>query len=119
MIHELKCEPEYFREIVNDNKLFEVRKNDRDYRVGDLLALNECEHDENADCDCYTGNSLLCMVTYMLNDERFCKDGYVIMGIEKCTVNFKGCGPVSVMNTVERIKGGLGELPYYRGDNEN
>ncbi|HGS9341836.1 TPA: DUF3850 domain-containing protein, partial [Clostridioides difficile] len=29
MIHELKILPQYFKEVVNGNKNFEVRKNDR------------------------------------------------------------------------------------------
>jgi len=41
MIHELKTWPEYFEEILTGKKTFEVRKNDRDYKVGDTLILKE------------------------------------------------------------------------------
>lgn len=39
--HELKCWPEFFEESVTSRKLFEVRENDRDFRVGDTLWLRE------------------------------------------------------------------------------
>jgi hypothetical protein len=40
-VHELKCWPDYFRAIVEGRKPFEIRKNDRDFRVGDELHLLE------------------------------------------------------------------------------
>lgn len=40
-IHELKIWPPYYREVVNGVKTFEVRKYDRDFRVGDILILKE------------------------------------------------------------------------------
>ena len=41
MIHELKCFPEYFQDVIDGKKTFEIRLHDRPYQVGDLLALNE------------------------------------------------------------------------------
>lgn len=41
MHHEIKCEREYFREIMSGRKKFELRKNDRDYKVGDTFCLIE------------------------------------------------------------------------------
>ena len=39
--HELKTLPEYFELVRTEVKNFEVRKNDRDFKVGDLLILKE------------------------------------------------------------------------------
>jgi len=39
--HELKILPQYFRELYRGNKTFELRKDDRDYQVGDYLVLRE------------------------------------------------------------------------------
>lgn len=40
-IHELKIYPQYFIEILNGNKTFELRKDDRGFEVGDTLILKE------------------------------------------------------------------------------
>ncbi len=39
--HELKALPIFFQHIWNGTRTFEVRKNDRDYRIGDTLYLRE------------------------------------------------------------------------------
>jgi hypothetical protein len=75
MIHELKILPEYFDAIVKGRKTFEVRRRDRDYQVGDLLALNEWN------LETYTGRSCFAQVVYILDNEDYCKEGYVILGI--------------------------------------
>ncbi|MFK4941218.1 DUF3850 domain-containing protein [Lactococcus petauri] len=37
--HELKLDVKYFNEVKNGTKNFEIRKNDRDFKVGDILIL--------------------------------------------------------------------------------
>lgn len=76
MIHELKILPEYFYLVRCRIKTFEIRKNDRDFKEGDMLALNEWNTDNG-----YTGNSILVGVDYILSDPQYVKEGYVIMGI--------------------------------------
>lgn len=39
--HEIKTWPDYFEAVVLGLKTFEIRKNDRDYQVGDVLVLRE------------------------------------------------------------------------------
>ncbi|WP_413641489.1 DUF3850 domain-containing protein [Mycobacterium sp. RTGN5] len=39
--HELKSWSEFFRPIVSGERAHELRRNDRDYRVGDRLILRE------------------------------------------------------------------------------
>ena len=90
MIHELKIAPQYFRDVQTGKKGFEVRKFDRLFHIGDLLALNEY------DGQCYTGNSILVYIDYMLSDPEYVKSGYVILGIKPCAVqrmddNFNQC----------------------------
>lgn len=84
--HELKTWPEYFQAAWDGNKTFELRKNDRDYQVGDKLILREWCLDKND----YTGLSITKRVSYILKDaegfkydELGLKDGYVIMGFEQ------------------------------------
>ncbi len=82
MIHELKTLPQYFNAVVSGEKSFEVRKFDRPFHKGDLLALNEFD----AERKCYTGNSCLVYIDYILTDTEYVKSGYAILGIKPCSV---------------------------------
>ena len=84
MIHELKTLPGYFEDVLAGRKSFEVRKNDRDFREGDLLALNEYGKDG------YTGRCCLVSIDYILNDKNYCLKDYVILGIKPCGVGIYG-----------------------------
>ena len=81
MIHALKIHPEHFENVISGKKTFEVRKFDRTYCVGDLLALNEYD-------DGYTDRCCLVYIDYILKDEDYCKKDMVILGIKPCIVNF-------------------------------
>lgn len=83
MIHELKTLPEYFEAILEGKKLFEIRKDDRPFRVGDILALNE--YDDVAKG--YNGRSCLVYVDYILRDKEYCKSGFVCMSIKPCLIS--------------------------------
>ena len=82
MIHELKEHPIYFEDVISGIKTFEVRKADRPFKVGDLLALNEYDPDTKE----YTNRCCLVYIDYILNDSNYCKEGYVILGIKPCFV---------------------------------
>lgn len=45
MIHILKCIQPYFDDVASGNKTFDLRKDDRNYQVGDRLDLFEGEED--------------------------------------------------------------------------
>ena len=80
-IHELKCWPEFFLPLKDRTKEFELRKNDRDYKVGDYLLLRE--FDPGFD-DGYTGRKTYRQVQFVLSVDRApdgLKDGYVILGL--------------------------------------
>ena len=74
--HDLKISTKYYRDIESNGKRFEVRKNDRDFKVGDILNLREFAGEE------YTGRKIVCEVKYILDNPDYCKDGYVIMQID-------------------------------------
>lgn len=74
--HELKCWPAFFLPVVCGVKTFEVRKNDRHFKVGDVLWLREWDPDTEE----YTGRDARVRVIYMLHDFGL-EDGYVVMGI--------------------------------------
>lgn len=81
--HYLKTVNPFFMDVYNEKKNFEVRLNDRNYQVGDTLHLQEFVPPET-----YTGREIRADVIYLLDDARFCKDGYVVMGIEVYAHNF-------------------------------
>jgi hypothetical protein len=71
--HSLKTLRPFFEAIKLREKTFEIRKNDRDYRVGDTLIL--CEWTGEA----YTGRMLDTEVTYITDYDQ--QPGYVVMGL--------------------------------------
>lgn len=96
MIHELKCAKEYFEAVVSGKKSFEVRKNDRQYAVGDFLAMNEVQYVPEIRTDgdgviteqvpTYTGRSCLVEVVYILQNDQYLQPGYVCMSIRPCAI---------------------------------
>ena len=75
--HELKVWPDYFAALIDEEntKSFEIRENDRDYRVGDWLRLREWNPNTND----YTGSAISVRVTYMTDYMQ--QPGYVVLGI--------------------------------------
>lgn len=64
-IHRLKIDKQYFRSIKNETKTFEIRYNDRDYKVGDYII--------------FPGNWIY-EITYITNYNQ--KTNYVVMSIK-------------------------------------
>ena len=79
MKHLLKILPEYFKEVVKGTKTFEVRKNDRPFKVGDILVLAEyCISIQS-----FTGRVCEKKVTYILEGGSFGVDkSFVVMGLQ-------------------------------------
>lgn len=75
--HYLKTWPEYFVEVKKGFKTFEIRKNDRDFKRGDFLILQEYLPDSNK----YTGEEIKVIVTYVLDKQPFVPEGYICMSI--------------------------------------
>ena len=76
-IHTLKIQPKYFSAVLHGTKNFELRKDDRDYQVGDLITLREYENGQ------YTGKAIKNLpIKYILRDcpEYGLKEGYCIFG---------------------------------------
>ncbi len=85
MIHAVKCEKVYFDEMFFGNKTFEIRKNDRNYKAGDYLGVNEWLPEKEK----YTGRSLLFKITYILDNQEFLQKNYVALGIRQCIPSLK------------------------------
>lgn len=76
MVHELKIAPNYFEKVVSNEKSFEVRYDDRNFQVGDILKLMEFVGGS------YTGRSVYVKVTYILRDFEGLQPNFVVLSIE-------------------------------------
>lgn len=78
MVHKLKTWPQYFQRVLDREKKFEVRKNDRDYQVGDILELQEYDPEFKE----YSQRYICGRVTYILHGPDFgIEKGYCVMSL--------------------------------------
>lgn len=75
-IHKVKISSEFFEDVESKIKNFELRKNDRDYKVGDKLKMFEVKEGT------YTGRTIEADIIYILEEFKGLKEGYCILGIE-------------------------------------
>ena len=82
-LHELKIKEEYFDSILHNLKTFELRKNDRDYKVGDLIHFVNVDNSEFK-----YGDLFVFQITYILKDvpEYGLDKDYCILGIKKLEI---------------------------------
>lgn len=72
-VHQIRLAKPYFDDVANGIKTFELRKNDRGYKKGDILEMMEFADGKN------TGRMVKVLVTYILEDYTGIEDGYCIM----------------------------------------
>jgi len=94
MEHKLKILPQYFKAVVDGTKPFEIRKNDRGFKIGDTLLLKEYkeggaiygEKENNSEVEFdqgYTGQEIIKEVTYILEGSQYgLEEGYCILGLK-------------------------------------
>jgi len=73
--HELKIRPDYFNAVFEGRKKFELRRNDRNFKIGDLLVLREWTESG------YTGRNINCRVDYILEGYEGLDPDYVILSM--------------------------------------
>lgn len=74
---ELKLLKTFFQDVKDGIKPFEIRFNDRDYQVTDILILKEYWNGE------YTGREHTVTVTYVLDGGQYgIEQGYVVLGVK-------------------------------------
>jgi hypothetical protein len=78
LFHELKSWPEYFQATKSGTKTFELRKGDRDFKVGDIVVLREWEPDTQT----FTGQTVIKEITYVLASGPWLQPGFVAFGIK-------------------------------------
>ena len=80
--HKLKIKSEYFSAVINKTKTAEIRYNDRNYQVDDILILNEIDSLGN-----FTGNYCVVIVTHVLDDNQYLQTGYVMLSFHLRSIN--------------------------------
>jgi len=80
LIHLVKTTEEFFNGVWEYNKTSEIRKNDRNYQVGNILLQQEYNTAERA----LTGRFVLSHITYVLTAEQYSeglKEGYCMLSL--------------------------------------
>ena len=73
--HKLKLAKMFFEDVRLGRKSFELRKNDRDYQIGDILELSEMDNGEP------TGRVIEKEITYILEGFAGLKEDYCILAL--------------------------------------
>ena len=83
-VHELKAWPEQYQATLSGKKLYELRQDDRDFQVMDVLHLREWDPKTKE----YTGRALPVVITHITRLEDWISDevlspisGWVVLGI--------------------------------------
>lgn len=78
MQHELKVWADFFPALIDGSKNFEIRKDDRGFRVGDTLLLREYLPKAKR----HTGREVVKKVTYILSGPMWgITENFVIMSL--------------------------------------
>ena len=98
-LHELKIKEEYMIDIVCGKKTFELRKNDRDFQVDDIIRFivvdknhTETESEQASEQPaCYYDEKTLYRITYVLKNvpEYGLDKDYCILGIRELIIKNK------------------------------
>lgn len=83
--HEVKSWPDYFASLIDGSRQFDLRENDRNYRVGDIIRFREFDDRTGK----YTDAELRRRITYVMEGVgsgsisplRGLQRGYVILAL--------------------------------------
>lgn len=83
-LHQLKTDPIPFQDVLDKDKTFEIRLNDRDFKVGDYLELLETKYSTEEMLMSkkpleYTGRYIQATITHMLQNYQGLRDGWCIL----------------------------------------
>ena len=76
-VHELKTVQPFFDQVASGKKKFELRNNDRDFKVADILILKLYDKGK----DLFLGQDIAVRITYVLDQFVGLQQGYCILSI--------------------------------------
>lgn len=74
-IHNLKCWPVYFQKILDKRKTAELRYNDRNYQIGDIVYLQEYDNEKKE----YLGRKIHIEITDITENTKYLIPGCVML----------------------------------------
>lgn len=80
-VHNLKIQAVYANAKLDGKKMFEIRKNDRDFKVGDFVKYFVID---SIDCDKRIIDKIY-VITFITNYEQ--KEGYIVFGEKEVEEN--------------------------------
>ena len=97
-VHQIRLGASFFEDAASNEKCFELRKNDRNYKKGDILELMEFADGRN------TGRTIRKLVTNILEDYTGLEDGFCIMGTALINDNGEQLRPADINQICADIK---------------
>ena len=86
MMHELKTDKKVFRAVWDGFKRYEIRLDDREFKVGEEILLRETEYTgeemKQGMALAYTDRHIRATIIHKLSGEYGLKDGWCILGLE-------------------------------------
>lgn len=82
--HKLKLNIKFCDEVLSGAKTFEIRKNDRNFKMGDLIEFKPVDNDGEAGYHKVQNHTY--KITYIL-DNWGLKEGYVVLAIREVKEN--------------------------------
>ncbi|MBS3648738.1 DUF3850 domain-containing protein [Pseudaminobacter sp. 19-2017] len=86
--HTMKSWPAFFREMIAGKKTHDVRKKDRDFKVGQVIRLEEYEPFGGG----YSGRSADFEITYITSNDTPCAMSSVVLDRDHCILSLKHLG---------------------------
>lgn len=90
MLHQIKIKQCYLLHILEGRKTFEIRKNDRNYQVGDIIKFLPIEQEENNIYGFYPPVPKY-EITYILSDFVGLQKDYVCLSIKPIQTGINSC----------------------------
>jgi uncharacterized protein YqfB (UPF0267 family) len=84
-VHNVKSWAHFYDAIVKGDKTHDLRKNDRNYKVGDCLNLQRYDNINGV----YTGERCIVVITYITSTEIPCAFSSAVLDKDYCILSIK------------------------------